>query len=312
MPCQLCKSPAHTLKNCNSAEGMVMFQAVDAIMKANKFKIVEQIECLKRRLIPELKFIAKQVGTSMTGTKSELIYSIIWKYFDVQMDRCIVGSDEYHYSILTADDLEQINVSYTRIYQYSTMIPDHMPYHHVIIEMVLGNLSLFYRCRYGPERIGVPLDIYLGSLNYTATHFPMRLSQYERIQRLGLEGAIAAERAEFERIRSENYNRYNRLEMAIQMLRDELLVQPQKLSFHVEIDASLNEAKECCICYEDMFPVKLGCSHEMCLGCLCGVANAKKKSNSVITCAMCRADIDIVYVQSEEIKTELKQKIEIV
>ena len=97
--------------------------------------------------------------------------------------------------------------------------------------------------------------------------------------------------------------------MVIQMLRGELVSQPQKLVFHVEVDASLNEAKECCICYEDMMPVKLGCSHEMCLDCLCGIANSRKKSNPVITCAMCRADIDIVYVESESKKAELKQKI---
>lgn len=286
-----------------------MFQAVDAIMKANKFKIVEQIECLKHRLIPQLKFIAKKVGTSMTGTKSELIYSIIWKYFDVGMDRCIVGSDEYHYSTLTADDLEQINDSYTRIYQYSTMIPDHMPYHHVIIERVLGQLSLFYKLRYGPERMGVSLDLYLGSLNYTAIHFPMRLSHYERRLRIGEEAAIAAERDEFERI-----TRNDRIEMVIQLFLREFLAQPQaqpqKLKFNVEVDATLNEAKECCICYENMMPVKLGCSHEMCFGCFCGIANSRKKSNPVITCAMCRADIDIVYVESETKKAELKQKIE--
>jgi len=288
---------------------MAMFQAVDAIMKANKFKIVEQIECLKHRLIPQLKFIAKKVGTSMTGTKSELIYSIIWKYFDVGMDRCIVGSDEYHYSTLTADDLEQINDSYTRIYQYSTMIPDHMPYHHVIIERVLGQLSLFYKLRYGPERMGVSLDLYLGSLNYTAIHFPMRLSHYERRLRIGEEAAIAAERDEFERI-----TRNDRIEMVIQLFLREFLAQPQaqpqKLKFNVEVDATLNEAKECCICYENMMPVKLGCSHEMCFGCFCGIANSRKKSNPVITCAMCRADIDIVYVESETKKAELKQKIE--
>jgi hypothetical protein len=284
---------------------MAMFEAVDAIMKANKFKIVEQIECLKRRLIPELKFIAKQVGTSMTGTKSELIYSIIWKYFDVQMDRCIVGSDEYHYSILTADDLEQINVSYTRIYQYSTMIPHHMPYHHVIIERVLGQLSLFYKLRYGPERMGVSLDLYLGSLNYTAIHFPMRLSHYERRQRLGEDQAIALETAEFERIRLQDYLR----EMAIHLYQRGLVAQPKKLDFHIETDTSLNQPKECCICFEDMMPVKLGCSHEMCLDCLCGIANSRKKYKSVITCAMCRADIDIVYVETESKKAELKQKI---
>jgi hypothetical protein len=225
------------------------------------------------------------------------------------MDRCIVGSDEYHYSTLTADDLEQINDSYTRIYQYSTMIPDHMPYHHVIIERVLGELSLFYRCRYGPERMGVSLDLYLGSLNYTAIHFPMRLSHYERRLRIGEEAAIAAERDEFERI-----NRNDRIEMVIQLFLREFLAQPQaqpqKLKFNVEVDATLNEAKECCICYENMMPVKLGCSHEMCFGCFCGIANSRKKSNPVITCAMCRADIDIVYVESETKKAELKQKIE--
>lgn len=300
MPCQLCKSLAHTLKNCNSAEGMAMFEAVDTIMKTNKFKIVEQIECLKRKSLPELKFIAKQVNTSITGTKAELIYWILWKYFDS------VAGNEYHYSIMTADDLEQINDSYTRIYQYSTIIPQQMPYHPVIIEKALFMLSLFYRCRYGPERMGVPLGLYLGSLNYTAVHFPMRLSQYERRQRLGEARAVAIERAEFERLRIENYTR---IEMVIQMLQSDIVVQPKKLEFHVEVDASLNEAKECCICYEDMMPVKLGCSHEMCLDCLCGLANAKKKSSSVITCAMCRADIDIVYVESESKKAELKQKI---
>jgi hypothetical protein len=39
------------------------------------------------------------------------------------------------------------------------------------------------------------------------------------------------------------------------------------------------------------------------------MANSRKKSNPVITCAMCRADIDIVYVESESKKEELKQKI---
>jgi hypothetical protein len=194
--------------------------------------------------------------------------------------------------------------------------PHEMPYQPLIIEKVFYMLSLFYIRRYGPQRMGVPLAMYLGSLTYTAYNFPMRLSQYERRLRLGEVGAVAVERHEFEHLQRERYNRisedYNRIEMAIQMLRGELLAQPQKLTFHIETDASLNEAKECCICYEDMMPVKLGCSHEMCLGCLCGVANAKKSSSSVITCAMCRADIDIVYVQSEEIKAELKQKIEVV
>ena len=102
--------------------------------------------------------------------------------------------------------------------------------------------------------------------------------------------------------------------MVIQLFLREFLAQPQaqpqKLKFNVEVDASLNEAKECCICYEDMMPVKLGCSHEMCFGCFCGIANSRKKSNPVITCAMCRADIDIVYVESETKKAELKLKIE--
>jgi len=300
MPCQLCKSPAHTLKNCNSAEGSAMFESVDRIMQANKFRTIEQIECLKGRSLPELKFIAKRINTSMTGTKAELIYWIIWKYFD-----SVAGNDE-HYSIMTADDLEKINESYTRLYEYTTLQPQQMPYQPIIIDKTLYMLSLFYRCRYGPERMGVPLGLYLGSLNYTATHFPMRLSQYERRQRLGEAGAISAERGEFERIRSESNNR---IELAIRLLRRGLVAQPQKLEFHIETDASLNEVKECCICYEYMMPVKLGCSHEMCLECLCGVAKAKKQSSSVILCAMCRADIDIVYVENESTKTELKQKI---
>jgi len=310
MPCQLCKSPAHTLKYCNSVEGIVMFEAVDAIMKANKFRIIEQIECLSDMSLPELKFIANRINTLMTGRKAELIYLIIWKYFDS------VAGNEYHYPNMTDDDLEQINESYTRVYEYTMLQPHQMPYQPLIIEKVFYMLSLFYIRRYGPQRMGVPLAMYLGSLTYTAYNFPMRLSQYERRLRLGEVGAIAVERHDYEQLQRERYNRisedYNRIEIAIQMLRGELVSEHQKLTFHVEVDETLVQSKECCICYEDMMPVKLGCLHETCLDCLCGIANAKKKSKQVITCAMCRADIDIVYVGSEEIKTELKQKIDIV
>jgi hypothetical protein len=310
MPCQLCKSPAHTLKYCNSVEGIVMFEAVDVIMKANKFRIIEQIECLRDMSLPELKFIANRINTLMTGRKAELIYLIMWKYFDS------VAGNEYHYQIMTDDDLEQINESYTRVYEYTMLQPHQMPYQPVIIEKALNMLSLFYRRRYGPERMGVSLAMYLDSLNYRANRNPMSLSHYERRQRLGREEAVAVEREEFVGLQRERYARrvedYNRIEIAIQMLQSNLLAEHQKLTFHVEVDETLVQSKECCICYEDMMPVKLGCSHETCLDCLCGIANAKKKSNPVITCAMCRADIDIVYVTSEEIKTELKQKIDVV
>jgi hypothetical protein len=81
----------------------------------------------------------------------------------------------------------------------------------------------------------------------------------------------------------------------------------KKLAFHIETDVSLNEAKECFLCFEENMHAKLGCSHEYCIDCICGTAKARTKS--FITCAMCRAEVDVVQVGSESIKAELQQKI---
>lgn len=299
MPCQLCKSHAHTLAKCNSDIGNTVFEAVDAVMRSYQLQIVAQIGCLKERSSPELKFIAKRLHVKMTGTKTELICDILYKYFDS------VASLN-HYPSLTDDNLERINVSYTQLYGYMFLDPQQMPFECTVVYKAYTMLNRFYLLRYGPERVGEPLEQYLGALYYTAANFPMRLSSYARRERLGVEAAEAIETIDMHRRRA--LRRDEALARAMLELR--MLSGDRKLTFRIEVDASLNQAKECCICYEDKMSVKLGCSHETCVDCLYGIANARKKTNPVITCAMCRSDIDVVHVNSDAVKAELKQKID--
>ena len=81
-----------------------------------------------------------------------------------------------------------------------------------------------------------------------------------------------------------------------------------KLKIKIRVDQSL-QVQECIICCEENPNAKLGCGHEYCVDCVSNTAKAREKS--VISCAMCRAEISSINVESTKIKKELKGKIKI-
>jgi hypothetical protein len=79
-----------------------------------------------------------------------------------------------------------------------------------------------------------------------------------------------------------------------------------KLKIKISVDKSL-QVQECIICCDEKPNAKLGCGHEYCVDCISNTAKVREKS--VITCAMCRAEISIINVESAKIKTGFKKSL---
>jgi hypothetical protein len=81
----------------------------------------------------------------------------------------------------------------------------------------------------------------------------------------------------------------------------------KKLKINVKIDGKIN-GQECFMCCdEDKAIARLGCSHEYCLDCVLGTAKVRTKS--FIVCAMCRVEVEEIYVGNKELKKTFVAKI---
>ena len=173
---------------------------------------------------------------------------------------------------MTQQDLVCINSVYTHHHYQTTVLQSPVHPSLMLSINIKSMIDAFYGSRYGLRRYGMSIIQYYQLLDDVAENEPFRLSFYERELREVVEE-----------------------------------VHLKKLAFHIETDASLNEAKDCFLCCEEKPHAKLGCSHEYCIDCIFGIAKARTKS--FITCAVCRAEVDLVQVGSEVIKADLKQKI---
>lgn len=74
----------------------------------------------------------------------------------------------------------------------------------------------------------------------------------------------------------------------------------KKLKIKVKVDAKLKD-QECFMCCDEDKPIaRLGCSHEYCVDCV--VKCAKVRTKPFIICAMCRGEVEEVYVSTKELK----------
>ena len=60
-------------------------------------------------------------------------------------------------------------------------------------------------------------------------------------------------------------------------------------------------------CDEDKAIARLGCSHEYCMDCVLGTAKVRTKS--FIVCAICRVEVEEIYVGNKELKKTFVAKI---
>ena len=172
---------------------------------------------------------------------------------------------------LTPDNLNDIDLAYIK-----SFMPHINPLRLKIRSKIMTMLNDFYERAYGIGRYGLELHHYYDMVReYRANRNGFHINNFlERV-----------------RLASANPNQNGHL---------------KKLDLCVEINASL-EIQDCSICCEDKPNARLGCSHEYCVDCVFGSAKARNKS--FITCAMCRAEIQSVQVETEELKAELLQKI---
>jgi hypothetical protein len=75
-----------------------------------------------------------------------------------------------------------------------------------------------------------------------------------------------------------------------------------------ETETYIDIIKDCCICYEEYNNkqfVKLDCKHEFCKNCIKTQLNLSRSDG--ITCGLCRHNVKVLHVQTEEILNELKK-----
>ena len=81
----------------------------------------------------------------------------------------------------------------------------------------------------------------------------------------------------------------------------------KKLKIKVKVDGKIH-GQECFMCCdEDKAIARLGCSHEYCMDCVLGTAKVRTKS--FIVCAMCRVEVEEIYVENKELKKTFVAKI---
>ena len=307
MPCQFCQSSAHTLKNCDSEIGRNMVEDVKTFIQQNKFNINDQIIYLQCLTKPQLSFISKEMRMTYQGTKNWLIFTIIRKYF-------WVTTDFNQFRLITQEEMNLIHDAYSDFHYQTTLLQTPVSDSQNLLVNIKNMIEAFYGRRYGVRRHGVPIDDYFELLDEILIDAPHRLSFYEREVReearaRAMRAELVIDRIDLGFISSLSHFAVNLLERyRNNQAHSHNVSHLKKLSFEINVDHSLEQAKDCFICCDEKPHAKLGCSHEYCVDCVFGTAKARTKT--FIKCAVCRSEVDTVQVGSESIKTQLKQKID--
>lgn len=299
MPCLFCSDRTHTLRFCDSEIGKSIFEDVELFILQNKYNIASQIIYFRAFTKPQLAFINREINEPISSPKYALIYNIIRHFFRI-------ATQHSEFRNITQQDMNLIHSVYTDHHYQTTQVQSPVPPSIMFSINIKSMIDAFYGSRYGLRRHGMSLIRYFELLDEVADNEPFRLSFYERELRdqqevARIEDMVAnLDQGFIDRISEQGINM---IAAMYQMPNRHL----QKLAFQIDTDASLNEVKDCFLCCEEKSHAKLGCSHEYCIDCIFGIAKARTKS--FISCAVCRAEVDLVQVGSEAIKADLKQKI---
>lgn len=148
MPCQFCKSSNHTLKNCNSLDSHKYLMKFLLFHITCPFHISEHIKFLKKYTKPQLAVVCKQLRTTVTGNKDQLIFFIIEKMFKNRTSHDMI-------STLTNENYVIINDQYLYLYQLGQS-NNHGLFHSRLINM----FENFYMVSYGVPRHGMEIISY--------------------------------------------------------------------------------------------------------------------------------------------------------
>lgn len=299
MPCQFCSEQSHTLRDCDSQIGLSLVDDVSTFFSQNKFHIIHQIRYLQVLTKPQLAFINKELHQTFTAPKKTLIFTIIRKYFRD-------ATHSFRFPDITHFDMHLIHGTYSLL--HDQIIQGRLPPDPQMMNIrIKSMIDAFYCMRFGVRRDGLSFQQYFEQLDEIALYEPHRIAFYEReIRAAAFEaranGVIANLNTDF----ISRFDAFTR-NMSLSQSNRSQSQHLKKLAFQVEINSDLDQADDCFLCCETKPIAKLGCSHEYCVDCVFGTAKVRTKT--FINCAVCRAEVDVIQVVSETVKTELEKNI---
>ena len=146
MPCQFCKSDAHTLKNCDSQIAQNMLLDFILFHMEHPFNISQQIAYLGRYTNPQLAVICSKLQTYISGSKKQLMFYIIQKLF-------ISRTLPTMFSTLTFNNMAAIDFEYDTLYPLSRQ-------NDLLYIRIIRMLDSFYFDAYGVRRNGLSSNDY--------------------------------------------------------------------------------------------------------------------------------------------------------
>jgi|688.fasta_scaffold182681_2 hypothetical protein len=271
MPCQLCKSPLHTLARCDTHIDE-LWAPIRKIIQDKPFALREQYELISSYTVPTLKIMNRRLNIIILRdiNKTELIYNIIIYFF-----RGKIPSNRNSNSANIADVSEVVE-AYASLLMWRTTSGKKIQFR----QSAYSWLDMYYRNKFCPEYI----QLWQTNINAPDwNHRSLVLTQQAR-EELRAIGTLRA------------------IELGMVPQRDPAKAHLKKLKIKVTIDKHL-EFKECFMCYDLKPNLKLDCHHEYCADCLVGTAKVRTKT--FLNCAVCRSEIKEVNVLTKELKAEL-------
>jgi len=271
MPCQLCKSPLHTLARCDTHLDE-LWAPIRKIIQDKPFALREQYELISSYTVPTLKIMNRRLNIIILRdiNKTELIYNIIIYFF-----RQKIPSNRNSNSANIADVSEVVE-AYASLLMWRTTSGKKIQFR----QSAYSWLDMYYRNKFCPEYI----QLWQTNINAPDwNHRSLVLTQQAR-EELRAIGTLRA------------------IELGMVPQRDPAKAHLKKLKIKVTIDKHL-EFKECFMCYDLKPNLKLDCHHEYCADCLVGTAKVRTKT--FLNCAVCRSEIKEVNVLTKELKAEL-------
>ena len=275
MPCQLCKSPLHTLAGCNIHLDE-LWAPIRKLIQDKPFALREQYEFISSYTVPTLKIMNRRLNIIILRdiNKTELIYNIIIYFFRQKLPNTRNSNSA------NIADVSELVEAYASLLMWRTTSEKKIQFR----QSAYSWIDMYYRNAFCPEYI----QLWQGNIAAADwNHRSLVLTQQAR-----------------EELRAIGTLRAIELGMAPQI--DPAKAHLKKLKIKVKIDKYL-EVKECFMCYDLKPNLKLDCHHEYCADCLVGTAKVRTKT--FLNCAVCRSEIKEVNVLTKELKTELMSQL---
>ena len=276
MPCQYCNSLNHTISGCN-ADITRYGDVIKSYMETRPFALRHQYQELNQFPRPILAIFCNRLGYRCVSlTKLKLIKQIILHYFIDLFD-----IDPIVMQVASEHVRAEVGEAYCSLQMWNI---DDQPNMCNFRDAMLSLLESYHRKAFGLSYSQRLINDIIGQNDFT-TILPFApapvVHQVHHVPPPPPPAAAAAARSSKSHLK--------------------------KLKIKVKVDGKIN-GQECFMCCdEDKAIARLGCSHEYCLDCVLGTAKVRTKS--FIVCAMCRVEVEEIYVGNKELKKTFTAKI---